>query len=98
MYYKDDAREWSLRLRPSLGLGAVGIALLGLAVLPLLGQQQPAQQQTQQSQPTFSTDVKVVNVLATVRNSKGQILHDLTKEDFTLEEDGRPQTIRYFTQ
>ena len=47
---------------------------------------------------TFSTDVKVVNVLATVRNKQGQIVKDLTKDDFVLEEDGRPQTIRYFSR
>jgi VWFA-related protein len=47
---------------------------------------------------TFSADVKVVNVLATVRDKKGQIVQNLTKDDFTLEEDGRPQTIRYFSR
>ena len=49
-----------------------------------------------QDQPKFSTDVKVVNVFATVRDKKGQIVHNLTKDDFALEEDTRPQTIRYF--
>ena len=47
---------------------------------------------------TFSTDVKVVNVFATVHDKQGQIVRNLTKDDFTLEEDGRPQTIRYFAQ
>jgi VWFA-related protein len=51
-----------------------------------------------QQTPTFSTDVKVVNVLATVRDKKGQIVRDLTKDDFLLDEDGRPQSIRYFEQ
>ena len=51
-----------------------------------------------QQEPTFSTDVNVVNVLATVRNKQGQIIRDLTQDDFTLEEDGRPQAIRYFAQ
>jgi VWFA-related protein len=51
-----------------------------------------------QQAPTFSTDVKVVSVLATVRDKKGQIVRDLTKADFLLDEDGRPQTIRYFAQ
>lgn len=50
-----------------------------------------------QQQATFSSDVNVVNVLATVRNKKGEVVHDLTKDDFILEEDGRPQAIRYFT-
>src|SRR5579863_130438 len=47
---------------------------------------------------TFSTDVQVVNVLATVRDKQGQIVQSLAKDDFTLEEDGRPQTIRYFSR
>lgn len=50
------------------------------------------------SAPTFSTDVKVVNVFATVRDKDGKIVRDLTKDDFVLQEDGRPQTIRYFAQ
>jgi VWFA-related protein len=48
-------------------------------------------------QATFSTGVSVVNVLVTVRDKQGQLVRDLTKDDFTLEEDGRPQTIRYFS-
>jgi VWFA-related protein len=51
-----------------------------------------------QQDTTFSTEVNVVNVFATVRDSKGQIVRNLTKDDFTLSEDGRPQTIRYFSQ
>jgi len=51
-----------------------------------------------QDQTKFSTDVKVVSVLATVRDKKGQIVRNLTKDDFSLEEDTRPQTIRYFSQ
>src|SRR5258708_7737683 len=46
---------------------------------------------------TFSTDVKVVNLFATVRNKKGEIVHDLTKDDFSLTEDNRPQVIQYFS-
>lgn len=48
--------------------------------------------------PTFSTDVKVVSLLATVRGSRGEIVHDLPKEDFLLSENGRPQEIRYFSR
>jgi VWFA-related protein len=45
---------------------------------------------------TISVKVKVVNVLATVRDKHGQVVPNLTQSDFTLEEDGKPQTIRYF--
>jgi VWFA-related protein len=51
-----------------------------------------------QDDPTFSTGVKVVNVLATVRNKQREIVRDLTKDDFLLSENGRPQTIRYFSR
>jgi VWFA-related protein len=54
--------------------------------------------QPKDPQASFSTDVKVVNVLATVRDKKGQIVKTLTKDDFILTEDGRPETIRYFTR
>src|SRR5215469_6867612 len=47
---------------------------------------------------TFSTDVSVVNVLATVHDGKGKIVSDLNKDDFTLTEEGRPQTIQYFAR
>ena len=46
----------------------------------------------------FSTSVAVVNVLATVRDKNGKIIHDLEQDDFTLQEDGRTQSIRYFSQ
>jgi len=49
-------------------------------------------------QPTFSSHVRVVNVPATVRDKHKQIVRNLTKDDFILEEDGRPQTISYFSE
>ena len=51
-----------------------------------------------QQEPTFSTDVNVVNLLAGVRTKRGDIVRDLTKDDFVLLENGRPQTIRYFSR
>src|SRR5271169_789195 len=87
--------------RPSLIL----LPLL-LSALMLHAQTQPAQQ-TKPAQPpppdqqettTIKKDVNVVNVLATVRNKQGQLVNNLTKDDFKLEDDGRPQTIRYFAR
>jgi VWFA-related protein len=57
-----------------------------------------ANTQDQPAAPTVSVDVKVVTLLATVRDKHGQIVRDLTKDDFTLEDDSHPQTIRYFTK
>jgi len=48
--------------------------------------------------PTFSTDVRVVNVLATVRTKGGEIVADLTQDDFLLSEDNRPQTVKFFSR
>jgi len=58
----------------------------------------PVQPMSGQQEPTFSTDVNVVNVFATVRDKQGHILSNLTRDDFSLEEDGHPQTIRYFAK
>ena len=49
-------------------------------------------------EPTFSTEVKVVNVLATVHDKQGRIVRDLNKSDFAVIEDGRPQEIKYFSR
>ena len=48
------------------------------------------------SQPAISVDVKTVSVLATVRDKHGKIVSNLSKDDFQVDEDGRPQVINYF--
>src|ERR1700722_9279329 len=67
-------------------------AIAAILFLPVSGQT------PEQDQPTFSTDVKVVNILATVRTKPGQIINDLTKDDFVLTENKRSQEIRYFSR
>ena len=51
-----------------------------------------------QDAATFSTSVKVVDLLAVVRTKKGQIINDLSRNDFSILENGRPQEIRYFSK
>jgi VWFA-related protein len=51
-----------------------------------------------QDETVFTTNVKVVNVLATVRTKKGALVSDLGKDDFSLAEDGHPEAIRYFSR
>ncbi|MBZ5549149.1 MAG: VWA domain-containing protein [Acidobacteriia bacterium] len=65
-----------------------------LAVLPLLAQSS----ERQEAAATLSVDVKVVTLPVTVRDKHGQIVRNLTKDDFVLQEDGRPTTIKYFSQ
>ena len=59
---------------------------LSLLAVPILAQ----------DKPTYSVDVNVVNVLVTVRDKHGEIASRLTRDAFRLEEEGRPQVIRYF--
>jgi VWFA-related protein len=68
----------------------------GLAAAALAGKRLYGQE----SKPvtTLSVDVKLVNVYATVRDKKGAIIQNLSKEDFSIQEDGRPQTIRFFSR
>jgi VWFA-related protein len=51
-----------------------------------------------QEKADMTVHVKVVNVPATVRDKHGKIVNNLTKDDFVLEEYGRPQTLHYFSQ
>src|SRR5580658_7690398 len=60
------------------------------------GQPQPELKRPQEGQSAISVQVKSVSVLATVRDKHGKIVSNLTKDDFQLDEDGRPQTINFF--
>jgi VWFA-related protein len=63
-------------------------ALLLLPNLPL---------RSQQTAP-ITVNVNAVNLLATVRDKHGNIAHNLTKEDFNIDQDGKTQAITYFAK
>jgi VWFA-related protein len=46
----------------------------------------------------YAGSVNVVNVFASVHNGKNEVVKDLKQEDFAIEEDGRPQVIKYFSR
>src|ERR1700722_10078522 len=54
--------------------------------------------ETAQSDQKIAVEVKVVNVLAGVRDKKGKMIGDLSKDDFVLTEDGAPRVITYFAR
>lgn len=56
--------------------------------------------QTDQDQPleTLKVNVNVVNVYFNVKDKHGRLIPDLTKDDFTITEDGKPQTVKYFSK
>jgi Ca-activated chloride channel homolog len=60
-------------------------------------QQTPAQTQTNPApETTLKVDVKLVNVYVTVTDAHGAPVPGLRKENFSLQEDGRDQTISVF--
>jgi von Willebrand factor type A domain len=46
--------------------------------------------------PTIAVDARLVNLPVVVRDKKGALIQNLTKDDFVLQVDGKPQTVRYF--
>jgi VWFA-related protein len=65
-------------------LVAIGIGLIG--IMPVVAQRD-----------TIRTGVDLVVVPVSVRDSKGELVYDLEKEDFSVFEDGRLQEIRQFS-
>jgi VWFA-related protein len=65
-----------------------------LVAIPALPQQPLAQE----SEPTIKVDVDLVNVLFSVHNKQNGLVGNLSKDDFTLFEDGKQQDIRFFTR
>jgi VWFA-related protein len=57
--------------------------------------QQPAD--SQEPVTTFKASANVVSVFMNVKDKHGMLIPNLTKEDFNVAEDGKPQTIKYFT-
>ena len=47
--------------------------------------------------PVFRKNVTVVNVLFTVKDKHGALIPNLSKDHFELFEEGKPQTIKYFS-
>ncbi|MGA2327514.1 MAG: VWA domain-containing protein [Bryobacteraceae bacterium] len=67
------------------------LILSAVTLAPMLAQEPD-------TQPTIKVEVDVVSVLASVRNKQGGLVGNLAKDAFVLSEDGKPQTIKYFTR
>ncbi|MGB8866986.1 MAG: VWA domain-containing protein [Candidatus Sulfotelmatobacter sp.] len=72
------------------------LILLLLACAASQAQQPPARSKPTEAPPTLKVDVKLVNVYVTVTDAHGGPVSGLKKENFTLQEDGRDQTISVF--
>ncbi len=47
-------------------------------------------------EPVFQSGVEMVNVTVTAHDARGNLVSDLTAEDFTVKEDSRPQAVQLF--
>src|SRR4030081_958629 len=96
-----------------LSFSLFGCVLALLAVAPIVLAQtgsSPAQAPAQKSDPkneppsdqqgpteTLKVNVKVVQLFFNVKDKKGALIPKQTKDDFEILEDGKPQTIKYFS-
>lgn len=73
------------------------MVLLGTAVL--CSQAPPAPKgSSPQPAPTFKANSRLVLVDVVVSNGNGEAVHDLKQQDFTVLEDGKPQTLVSFDE
>ena len=84
---------WSLALTL---LATVVSYAVGQDTSPVLRDQTKDQNQDQ-SMETLKVRVNVVQLFFNVKDKKGALIPNQTRDDFELFEDGKPQTIKYFT-
>jgi len=77
------------------------VAILSLAVLVLAGQRTAVSQAQNATDQTpqgggVQSEVDLVSVYFTVRDSKKQLVSDLPQSRFSVAEDGQPQAIKFF--
>src|ERR671931_1087714 len=79
-----------MRTRISLVLLACGL----LSAVPVA--QQPPAAQPPSPPLTFKVEVNYVEIDAVVTDEQGNFVRNLTKDDFQVLEDGKPQTVSAF--
>jgi len=77
------------------------LILATLWFTPVVRAQQTAPDQkpsdSQQPTETLKVNVNVVQLFFNVKDKHGALIPNLTKEDFEVNEDAKPQTVKYFT-
>jgi VWFA-related protein len=110
MIRSDLMRGWISKL---LSFSYLGLVFALLVVAPFAfaqtgssQAQAPAQKSDQKNEPpsdqqgpteTLKVNVKVVQLFFNVKDKKGALIPNQTKDDFEILEDGKPQTIKYFS-
>src|SRR5690348_4296323 len=75
------------------------LALIAVALswMPLPTCAQEEKPSDDQSVTTLKVNVNVVNLFFNVKDKHGSLIPNLTKDQFDIFEDGKPQTIKYFS-
>ena len=81
-----------MRRLPRLYVAVIFCAAVFLVFSPAL-----APQSAQIEEPALKSDVNLVSVYFSVRDSHNRLLDDLDQQQFQVREDGRPQTIKFFS-
>ena len=75
-----------MSVTPSLRLAAAFVALTAATLVARDTQDEP-----------FRADTQLVSVYATVKDKAGRLVSKLTKDDFTVYDNGKPQPLSYFS-
>jgi VWFA-related protein len=76
---------------------AVALMLSSLSAVALIAQQAPAASGQEPPPVTFRVEVNYVEIDAVVTDAQGNVVSNLTADDFDLVEDGKPQKITAFS-
>ncbi|MEZ5286547.1 MAG: VWA domain-containing protein [Vicinamibacterales bacterium] len=79
---------------PALAPVVVAAALVGFSTATVPSAQEPA---GAQDQPVFRSSTRTVPIYATVLDSGGRLVPDLTQEDFSVLDNGKPAEIALFS-
>src|ERR1039458_4505931 len=96
------AKFWLNHRQPAHTLGIFSAARLALTLLavalPAAAQTEKPTALTPDATPTLKIQSNLVAVSAIVRDAAGKPVSGLTRADFLLKQDGKPQPITYFSQ
>lgn len=76
---------------------SICVSLAALMTGAGFGQDSQKSDDSQQPTETLKVNVNVVQLFFNVKDKHGALIPNLKKEDFDVAEDGKPQTVKYFT-
>jgi len=79
-------------------MGRTTVALAPVVALAVLVSDGASQEPRSIPPAIFPSELDVVNVTVTVRDAEGKLVSDLTRDDFAVLENGRPQTLQLFAR